>query len=439
MQVSEKIRAAGVVGAGGAGFPAHVKANAHVDFVIANGAECEPLLHKDRDLMVHYPQQVVQGVKLLMEATGATKGIIGIKEKNKTAIEALTAVIDDRDVKLHTLGDFYPSGDEYILVYEATGRLIPPQGIPLDVGIVVNNVETLYNISAAVEDTPVIDKFITVSGAVNSPMTFVAPIGLSYRDAIDIAGGASVESFAVFVSGIMMGKLEFNLDQPITKTCAGLILLPADHTLVQRKGQPVEAMHRIGKSACDQCSYCTELCPRYTLGYDVQPHKVMRSLSFTATGEDIWNQYAQLCCGCGLCTLYACPEYLFPKEACDKGRHDLKVKGIRWQGPTEVSPHPMYEYRRTPLKQLIQRLGIEEYDRPTPFQRIDCRPASVTIPLQQHIGAAAQSTVSAGQHVVRGELIADIPTNELGARLHSSISGVVRSVGENIVIASDNR
>jgi Na+-translocating ferredoxin:NAD+ oxidoreductase RnfC subunit len=437
MQISEQIRAAGVVGAGGAGFPAHVKAGASVEFVIANGAECEPLVHKDFELMLHYPQRVVDGVKLLMEATGARTGIIGVKEKNKSAIEALTGAIDDQRIKLHTLGDFYPSGDEYILVYEATGRLIPPQGLPLDVGIVVNNVETLYNISAAAEGTPVIEKFITVSGAVNNPITFVAPVGLSFRDAIALAGGASVDSFAVFVSGIMMGKLEFDLDLPITKTCAGLIVLPLDHTLVQRKSLPVERMHGIGKSACDQCSYCTELCPRYTLGYDVQPHKVMRSLSFTATGEDIWNQYAQLCCGCGLCTLYACPEALFPKEACDKGRHDLKEKGIKWEGPMEVSPHPMYEYRRTPLKQLIQRLGIDEYDRLTPFQKIDCRPASVSIPVSQHIGAPAQPVVRVGQSVTRGELIADIPGEELGARLHSSISGVVRAVGDNIVIASE--
>jgi Na+-translocating ferredoxin:NAD+ oxidoreductase RnfC subunit len=322
-------------------------------------------------------------------------------------------------------------------VYEATGRLIPPQGLPLDVGIVVNNVETLYNISAAAEGTPVIEKFITVSGAVNNPITFVAPVGLSYRDAIEIAGGASVESFAVFVSGIMMGKLEFDFDLPITKTCAGLIVLPLDHTLVQRKSLPVERMHSIGKSACDQCSYCTELCPRYTLGYDVQPHKVMRSLSFTATGEDIWNQYAQLCCGCGLCTLYACPEALFPKEACDKGRHDLKEKGIKWTGPMEVSPHPMYEYRRTPLKQLIQRLGIDEYDRPTPFQQIDWRPAGVSIPLAQHIGAPAQPVVRVGQAVTRGELIAEVPPDKLGARLHASISGTIKEVNGSIVIESE--
>ena len=434
MHTGTLIRNAGVVGAGGAGFPAHVKAGAKVDCVIANGAECEPLLHKDRELMLHYPERVVHGVKLLMRATGAAEGIIGVKEKNQKAIDALRAVIDDPAIRLHTLGDFYPSGDEYILVYEATGRLIPPQGIPLDVGIVVNNVETLYNISAAVEGLPVIEKFITVAGAVNEPTTFIAPVGMSYRDAIAVAGGASIADYGVFVSGIMMGKLEFNLDLPITKTCAGLVVLPVDHTLVQRKSLPAERMHGIGKSACDQCSYCTELCPRYTLGYDVQPHKVMRSLSFTATGEDIWNQFAQLCCGCGLCTLYACPEYLFPKEACDKARADLKVKGLNWDGPREVLPHPMYEYRRTPLKQLMQRLGIETYDCQTSFRQLHDQPGRVTIPLSQHIGAPAQPVVTVGQGVARGELIADIPEDNLGARVHASIAGTVREVNGSVVI-----
>jgi Na+-translocating ferredoxin:NAD+ oxidoreductase RnfC subunit len=434
MQTADLIRNAGVVGAGGAGFPAHIKANAQVEYVIANGAECEPLLHKDFELMLHYPERVVHGVKLLMQATGAQHGIIGVKEKNQRAIDGLNAAIDDSRIRLHTLGDFYPSGDEYILVYEATGRLIPPQGIPLDVGIVVNNVETLYNISAAIDGTPVIEKFITVAGAVNNPVTFIAPVGMSYRDAIAVAGGASVTDFAVFVSGIMMGKLEFDLDLPITKTCAGLIVLPVNHTLVQRKSLPTERMHSIGKSACDQCSYCTELCPRYTLGYDVQPHKVMRSLSFTATGEDIWNQFAQLCCACGLCTLYACPEYLFPKEACDKAKVDLKEKGIKWDGPREVQPHPMYEYRRTPLKQLIQRLGIEEYDHPTPLQQLESFPQRVTMPLNQNIGVPAQPVVGTGQSVSRGELIADIPPDKLGARLHASISGRVTEVNGSIVI-----
>lgn len=437
MSIVDSLQHAGVVGAGGAGFPAHVKAASKVDTVIANGAECEPLIHKDFELMVHYADRVVHGVKLLMESTGAKSGIIGIKAKNTAAVEAFEKAIDDRRIKIHTLGDFYPSGDEYILVYEATHRLIPPQGIPLNVGVVVNNVETLYNISRAAEDVPVTEKFIGIAGAVKHPVTFVAPIGMSYREAIAIAGGAAVSDFGVFVGGIMMGKLEFDLDLPITKTTAGLIVLPVEHTLVQRKRQPEKHMHRIGKSACDQCSYCTELCPRYILGYDVQPHKVMRSLGFTQTGEAFWNQYASLCCSCGLCTLYACPESLFPKEACDRSKRDMKEQGIQWSGKEEVEVHPMYEGRRTPLKQLVKRLGITEYDHPSAFESRIPVPRKVVIPLGQHAGEPAKATVRIGETVKKGQCVGDIPAGKLGARVHASIDGVVRSVGEAVVISRE--
>jgi len=434
MSLVEKIRNAGVVGAGGAGFPAHIKAASRVDIVIANGAECEPLIHKDYELMVHHADRVVHGLGLLMESTGAQQGIIGVKKKNEKAVEAFEVATKGTPIKLYLLGDFYPSGDEYILVYEATKRLIPPQGIPLNVGVVVNNVETLYNISLAAEGMPVVEKFITAAGAVNRPTSFVAPIGMSYRDAIDAAGGANVSDFAVFVGGIMMGKLETNLDLPITKTTAGLVVLPVDHTLVQRKSQPEKSMHRIGKSACDQCSYCTELCPRYMLGYDVQPHKVMRSLSFTQTGEAIWNQYASLCCSCGLCTLYACPESLFPKEACDKGKRDMKEQGVKWSGKMEVEPHPMYEGRRTPLKQLIKKLGVAEYDHPSEFDAKEFRPLKVEIPLAQHVGEPAGPIVRIGEKVKKGQCIGEIADGKLGARVHASIDGVVKTVGESIAI-----
>jgi Na+-translocating ferredoxin:NAD+ oxidoreductase RnfC subunit len=434
VSIVEKIQNAGVVGAGGAGFPAHIKAASRVDTVIANGAECEPLIHKDYELMVHHVDRVVHGVGLLMESTSAKNGIIGVKKKNEKAVEAFEAATKGTPIKLYLLGDFYPSGDEYILVYEATKRLIPPQGIPLNVGVVVNNVETLYNISRASEGTPVTEKFITVAGAVNHPVSFIAPVGMSYKDAIDVAGGASVTDFAVFVGGIMMGKLETNLDLPISKTTAGLVVLPVGHTLVQRKSQPEKSMHRIGKSACDQCSYCTELCPRYMLGYDVQPHKVMRSLGFTQTGEAIWNQYASLCCSCGLCTLYACPESLFPKEACDKSKRDMKEQGIKWSGNMEVEPHPMYEGRRTPLRQLMKKLGVAEYDHPSEFDAKPCRSSKVEIPLAQHVGEPARAIVRVGEKVKKGQCIGDVPDGKLGARVHTSIDGTVKSVGESVVI-----
>lgn len=434
MSIQELIRSAGVVGAGGAGFPAHVKAAATVDTVLANGAECEPLLHKDLELLIREPAAVISGLRILLDATGAKRAIVGVKKKYEEQLSSLTELSSREDMSLYWLGDYYPTGDEYVLVYETTRRLIPPQGIPLNVGVVVNNVETLRNIHYAAEGVPVTTKYITVAGAVARPSTFVVPIGTSFADAIAAAGGVTASQYAVFVGGIMMGALETDMSKPITKTCAGLVVLPVEHRLIQRKSLPEGAMHRIGKSACDQCSYCTELCPRYLLGYDVQPHKVMRSLGFTATGEAIWNQWAQLCCACGLCTLYACPEDLYPKEACDRAKEDLRAEGIKWSGPTEVAVHPMADGRHVPLKQLVGKLGVKDYDLPAPYIEASLIPAQVRIPLTQHIGAPAIAVVSVGQKVRRGDPIGDIPDGKLGARVHASIDGVVTAVNHEIII-----
>jgi Na+-translocating ferredoxin:NAD+ oxidoreductase RnfC subunit len=434
MNLVENIRAAGVVGCGGAGFPSHVKAASKVEFVVANGAECEPLLHKDLELMMREPEAIVSGMSLLMSATGAQQGIIGVKKKYEEKLHGLQEALSGSNITLQLLGDYYPTGDEYVLVYETTKRLIPPQGIPLDVGAVVQNVETLRNIHLASQGHPSVTKYISVAGAVEHPSTFEVPIGISFAEVIQAAGGATLPDYAVFVSGLMMGRLEKDVTLPITKTCAGLIILPVNHRMVQRKSLPLNAMLRIGKSACDQCSFCTEFCPRYLLGYDVQPHKVMRSLSFTATGEDIWNQSAQLCCLCGLCTLYSCPEDLYPKETCEKAKSDLQLKGIPWGGDRDVRIHPIYEGRHVPLKKLIEKLGIEEYDVPAHFVEKIFSPDRVRLPLLQHTGIPAISTVSIGQRVTTGDVVAEVPQGKHGARIHASIDGQIKSIDGEIVI-----
>ncbi len=433
MSLSETLRAMGVVGAGGAGFPTGVKASSTAEYVLANGAECEPLLHKDQELMRHFPEGIIRGMRLMRESVSARETRFGIKEKQKEAIAALKPHAEAADIPFTLLGDFYPSGDEYEIVYAATGRLIPAGGIPLHVGCVVNNVETLYNVHRATEGEPVTMKFVSVNGAVKKPCSFWAPVGTPFHELIRMAGGITVDEAGYFVSGLMMGTLTFNLDDVVTKTTCGLIVLPMDHYLVTRKTRPKEAMAHIGKSACDQCSYCTEFCPRYLLGYDVQPHKVMRSLGFTLTGGDIWNQSAQLCCSCGLCTLYACPEDLYPKEACDQAKIDLRAAGIKFEQTKPVRVHPMKEYRRVPQTQLRQRLQVERYESETPYTAGQPEPASVRILNKQHAGAPAGPVVGKGDKVKRGQAIARMAEGALGADIHASIDGSVTAVTPEFV------
>ncbi|MCX6902718.1 MAG: 4Fe-4S dicluster domain-containing protein [Verrucomicrobia bacterium] len=431
MNLAEQVKLAGVVGAGGGGFPTHVKLAAKADTVIANGAECEPLLHKDAVVMEHFAAQVVRGVELAMQAVGAKDGVVGIKAKNKHAIACIEQACQGTSVRVHLLGDYYPAGDEYDLVYSVTGRLIPPTGIPLQVGVVVSNVETLANVAAASEGKPVTHKTLTIAGAVHRPVTLTVPIGTSYRECLVPAGGLTTNDPVLCLGGLMMGQLTDDLDTPISKTSTGVVILPREHPVAQRKLQPNKAQARIGKSACDQCRYCTEYCPRFLLGYAVEPHQVMRSLAFTATGQDYWNQWAALCCSCGLCTLYACPEQLFPKEACDDSRAAMRKANLKWTGPSTIKVHPLRDGRRVPIQSLMRKLFVGQYNLPAPLDNVVLEPAQVVLPLKQSAGVPNQPLVKAGDRVRAGQPLGEVPAKALGAVIHAPFAATVTAVTED--------
>jgi len=439
MNLVEQVRLAGVVGAGGGGFPTHIKLAAKADTVIANGAECEPLLHKDAAVMEHQALAMVQGIQLAMAAVGAATGVVGIKAKNRHAVEAVEAACQGTAVKVQLLGDYYPAGDEYDLVQEVTGRLIPPGGIPLNVGVVVCNVETFVNITAAAAGRPVTHKTLTIAGAVRAPRTITVPLGTSLRECIAAAGGATVADPVLAIGGMMMGETTDELDRPVSKTTGGAIVLARDHHVIERKLKPAPVQNAIGKSACDQCRYCTELCPRYLLGYAVEPHQVMRSLAFTATGAAHWNEWAAMCCACGLCTLYACPEELFPKEACDQSKAEMKLANQKWSGPTTVKVHPMREGRRLPIKTLMKKLNIAQYEHPAPWQDAALAPRRVVLPLKQGAGAACLPLVRAGDTVTAGQPLGAIPEKALGAIIHAPFAGTVGEVTATSITLNRNQ
>ncbi len=434
MSLVNHVRNAGVVGAGGGGFPAHVKLAAKADTIIANGAECEPLLHKDAAILEHRAAEVVQGILLCADALGAQDVVIAIKAKKKHAVEAATAACQGTRARVFLLGDYYPAGDEYDLVHSVTGRLIPPAGIPLHVGVVVSNVESLANIAAAAAGRPVTRKIITIAGAVRNPSSFDVPLGISLRECIAAAGGATVDNPVIAIGGMMMGETTDDLDRPVTKTTAGAIVLPSDHPVVLRKLKPATQMAAIGKSACDQCRYCTEFCPRFLLGYAVEPHQVMRSLGFTATGSERFSEWAALCCSCGLCTLYACPESLYPKEACDDSKAVLRKMDWKWTGAQSVEAHPMHDGRRVPIKSLMRRLDIDIYDSPAPLAAQPLTTKRAVMPLKQHAGAPAIARVKPGQALAAGEIIAEPAPDAMGANLHAPFASKVEAVEATRII-----
>ena len=432
----KQVKEAGVVGAGGAGFPAHFKYNVKVDTVLANGAECEPLLSKDEAIMRHYPEEVQKGVELVAEAVGASRRVLGIKGKHKQIIGQFKRIFAGSKTELFEMGDYYPAGDEYVLVYEATGRLIPYGGYPVDIGCVVSNVETLLNVGLASLGIPVTEKFITVAGAVKKPITLKVPTGTPVSDLLKLAGGVSVKGeVAALDGGAMMGHLLTDFSKPVTKTSGGYIILPSDHYLIRRRNQSIPEIKKIGQSACDQCTYCTEFCPRFLLGYEIHPHKVMRSLGFAGEKDDFWGKFAVNCCECNLCSLYACPEDLDPKQACVRSKRNLKLKDIPYTPPDIVpQAHPMQAHRKVSIFKLTRKLGLTPYNVHADYDNTKFEPALVRLPLSQHIGTPAEPTVREGERVSVGQLIASVPEGKMGANIHASINGRVKSVNNEIVI-----
>ena len=443
VEILNKIRAAGVIGAGGGGFPAYKKLEYKVEHIIANGVECEPLLYKDREVMLRETERMMNGLEIVKEITDAKRVTIAIKEKNLDVAEFIKPFADKRGFSVFITRNVYPAGDEYILVYEISGRRIPPNGIPLMVGCLVNNVETLVNISNAVENIPVTQKYITITGSVKSPVTTSVPVGTSFKDCIKLAGGFTTSDPVLLTGGVMMGGVETDFNQSVSKTLGGLIVLPSDHTLVVRKSSPQKVYNKTGHSTCDQCSFCTQLCPRYILGYPIQPHLVMRALQMTGEAKEALNLWAASCCECNVCSLFACPEKLDPKNICTDIKTKLKEqkRGFTKEQMDEAfrDVHPAREGREIPISNLYQRLGLKVYDRKAGFKTFNNDIIKeLYIPLKYNFGQAAKPIVNIGFNVKEGDMIASSDINDLGVPVHSGISGVVKAITENGILISAN-
>ncbi len=428
--LAQRAKEAGVVGAGGAGFPTHVKVSATADLVIANGAECEPLLRVDQQLMNCCAAELVQGLELLREAVGAGQGVIALKKKYRAAADALRREIEKRrlPVKLFLMDSYYPAGDEHVLVFDACERIVPEGGIPLDVGVVVSNVGTLINLFHAARGRPVTRRVLTVAGEVGSPRTVNAPVGALVEDLIAAAGGARVGDYAVLEGGPIMGEISRGM---IAKTTTGLIVLPRDHKQVLYKQRSPEIDVKKASWACDQCRYCTDYCPRYLIGHAIEPHVIMRTV-----GQQGWENIpprdlarAYLCCQCGVCGMFACPTSLCPDRVIKTLVASLKTNGA--ENPhrrSALTPHPFGDGRRVPNERFSRRIDVARYDRPAPLDPEPLAVSRVRIPLKQHVGAPCLPLVKPGQRVKEGDKIGEVPDGALGAPVHASIAGRVEFV-----------
>lgn len=294
-EIREIVKNAGVVGMGGAGFPAHVKItpkdDSKIEYVIINGAECEPYLTSDYRLMVEHAREVVEGLRIVLSLFPNAKGIVGIENNKPEAIKSMQEVAGtDGKVEVHTLQTKYPQGGERMLIYATTGRKIHSGMLPADAGCVVNNVDTMVTIYRAVcESTPSIFRTLTLTGdAVANPGNYMVRTGTSYKEILEAGGGFKTEPAKVISGGPMMGAAMFDIDVPVTKSSSALLALTKD------------AVAEYEPTACIRCGRCVEACPSNLI-----PQKMAEAAErFDDAAFEQLN--GMECFECGSCT-YICP------------------------------------------------------------------------------------------------------------------------------------
>ena len=426
---------------GGAGFPTHIKLNAAIRHIIINGLECEPLLGADRYIMRHMPDYLVAALSRMKTDLGAEQATICLKEEYVEETAQIESAIKraQAQICIHKTRSFYPAGDEHVVVYEVTGRVVPPMDIPLSVGCAVMNIGTLFAAYDALEGKPLIRRFLTVAGEVRSPAILEAPIGTSFAECIAACGGVKRENTVLVSGGPMMGKCG-EIDSAgalfVGKTTSGILVLPRER--YRAASVNMRQLRLQASAACIQCSYCTQLCPRYLLGHPLEPHRIMRKLAYEHL-EDLLDdpviQSAALCSECGLCEVYACPMGLQPRSVNALIKRQMAAANIRFPKPEgDALPHPLRNSRLAPTQRVAGRAGVLAYEGEPPDLLITLAPNHVEQLLRQGVGVPPVPLVTPGTRVFAGELIAACPDGCLGADLHASIDGVVQSIGESIVI-----
>jgi len=289
------VREAGIVGLGGATFPAHVKLSPPqdkpIDIVIINGAECEPYLTADHRVMLEKTEEIVFGLKAMLKALGAGEGIIGVEDNKPDALRAMEQLVAEEDnIRVCSLPTKYPQGAEKMLIYVATGRTVPAGALPLEVGVVNHNVGTAVAISQAIrEGKPLIERVLTVTGAgINKPANVQVRLGTLVTDVIDFCGGLKESTLKLIIGGPMMGLAQPDPDVPVIKGTSGILALTD------------EDVYLAESSPCIRCAKCVSSCPM-----NLMPTSIAQAAEhgdFTRAEKF----YALDCFECGCCS-YICP------------------------------------------------------------------------------------------------------------------------------------
>ena len=433
MELTVLMKDVGIVGAGGAGFPSYAKLAEGADTLLVNGSECEPLLYTDYYILKNEMSLVLSGIHAVLDKTSLKRAVLAIKEHTAKRLSFSDGEKLSERVSIRVIPNVYPIGDEVSLVYQALGRHIQPGKLPISVGVIVYNVETMYNLGCSERfGQPVTMKWLTIGGNVKKPIVVKVPIGTAVCDLFRAFSIDIPDDNSVLDGGPSMGRLINVNTAVVTKTTKGLLILPNSTRAIESKLINEDMAIARAETACCQCTRCTDMCPRALMGYPLEPHKMVRTAMQAVSAMPIMVVSATLCCGCGICENLACSQGISPKAVINGYKALLQKNKMRYSDEKSVDIKDEREYRMIPSEKWAQTLGIAKFDTLPEYmgERTDFN--RVRQPLNRQIGAAAVPIVKDGDFVKRGDRIAD-PAPGLSVAHHASIDGRV-TLGVNEII-----
>ena len=437
MELKEFMREAGIVGAGGAGFPSYAKLADGADTLVINGAECEPLLYTDLVILQKEMPLVLLGIQSVLDYAKIPQALLCVKEHTAKRLRLKDGTkLGDRII-LKTLPDVYPMGDEISLIYEATGRVVRPGNLPITAGVIVYNVETMHDLGLLVKrGEPVMKKWVTIAGDIPEAVVVRVPIGTPVSELFTKNSIEVPEGYAVIDGGPSMGKIIDPESAVITKTTKSLLVLPENCEAVMTKLIDGDKSIARAETACCQCTRCTDLCPRALLGYPLEPHKMVRTAKSAVAIMPEMVLSATLCCGCGLCESLACSQGISPRAVINEYKGLLAKNKLRYVGKTDVEPLPEREYRMIPSERWASVLGVAKFDKVGKYISEQADFTRDEILLRQHIGAPSIPCVADGDRVSVGDKIAQAAEG-LSLPQYATISGVVSVYTDRIIIEKE--